>query len=295
VIPLHANSLLLVYFFGVGACIGSFLNVVIARLPNDESVVRPRSRCPTCKNPIAWYDNIPLLSFLLLRARCRHCGARIALRYFVVEFLMGALSAALWLRFGWSWEMLLWLPMFAALLAIAYLDIDEWWVPDRIVFPAMLWVGAGSFLPGGVSPIDALWGLGPALLAVSVAWVFQKLTGKEGLGFGDVKLLAVLGLATGLMGGLGILVLAALQATVIGVVVLLTGGHQSHKADGHREGQATENPNDDGEEEEEWIPPPRAIPFGPFLVLATFEVVLLPSLFGDLHLRFVQMIMESIG
>lgn len=300
--PALAHDLLLPYWFAVGACIGSFLNVVIFRLPAGLSIVTPRSHCPRCKHPIAWYDNLPLLSWLILRARCRHCGARIAVRYFLVELLMAGLTAALWMRFSWSWDFAVWLPLFAALLAIAFLDIDEWWVPDVITYPAAAWAFAASFIPGGLRPQEALLGLGPAVLALAVAWGFQKIARKEGLGFGDIKLLGVLGLAVGLVPGLAVLILAALQGAVVGLVVVLTGGHRPSTpnaapsdppATEPRDNEApaaAEPPHDD----EEWTPPPHAFPFGPFLVLAAFEVVLLPQLFANLPTRFALLFWERL-
>ena len=285
---------MIAYAFVMGASVGSFLNVVICRLPEEQSIVTPRSRCPKCGTQIAWYDNIPLLSWVLLRARCRHCGTRIAFRYFVVELLMAALSVALWLRFGWTWDLLVWWPLTAAFLAIAFLDIDEWWVPDVVVFPAMVWAGAAAFIPDGLAPLDALLGLGPAVLAFVVAWGFEKVTGREGLGLGDVKLLAALGFAVGLHNGLGILVLAAFQGALVGVVVLAFGGHPASANAGRRaEAGDPEGSEDSGEDD--WVPPPRAIPFGPFLVLGTLEVVLLPDVFANIPQRVVVALMDVLG
>jgi leader peptidase (prepilin peptidase) / N-methyltransferase len=260
------------YVFALGACIGSFLNVVIARLPAGESIVHPRSRCPSCKQPIAWYDNVPLLSFLILRARCRRCRAPIASRYFVVELLTACIYTACWLRFGLSYELCLWLPLSAALMAIVFLDIDHWWVPDVIVFPSMVLALAASFLPDRLPPLVALAGVLPALFVRGIAWVFALITKKEGLGLGDVKLLALIGIAVGPIAGLSVLLLAAVQGSLIGILVVLTGGHQS-----------VEQPRaaDLETDQEEWVPPPRAIPFGPFLVLGALEVVLLPDIFAE--------------
>ena len=266
------KPLIFAYVFALGACVGSFLNVIVARLPAGESIVHPRSRCPRCKHPIAWYDNLPLLSYLLLRARCRSCKAPIASRYFVVELLTAVVFTTFWLRFGWSLELVLWLPLSAALLAITFLDIDHWWVPDVIVFPSMLWALASAFLPERISPLLALLGLLPALFVWGIAWLFALVTRREGLGFGDVKLLALLGLAVGPIAGLSVLLLASVQGSVVGILVLLTGGHQG----------VAPPPADPAEADEAWVPPPRAIPFGPFLVLGAFEVVLLPEVFAGL-------------
>ncbi|MBI5511311.1 MAG: prepilin peptidase [Deltaproteobacteria bacterium] len=300
------STLLTAYAFGVGACIGSFLNVVIARLPAGESVVRPRSRCPTCKHPIAWYDNIPLLSYALLCGRCRHCRQTIQARYFLVELAVGCLFAAFWVRFGLSFELVVWLPLAAALMAIVFLDIDHWWIPDVIVIPAMVLTFAAAWLPGRLSPVVALLGLLPALFVWGIAWIFEVVTKREGLGLGDVKLLALLGLALGPVDGLSVLLLAALQGSVIGVLVLLTGGHRTAASAEPPKNPATPEaappspaptppatptaapgvavapPAPASADDDDWVPPPRAIPFGPFLVLAALEVVLLPEPFADL-------------
>lgn len=272
------DALILVYLAVVGLCVGSFLNVVIARLPAGESVLRPRSRCPRCMAPIAWYDNVPLVSYLLLRARCRGCAAPIAVRYPLVELLMGALSVALYVRFGLSWELLRWWPVVAALLAIVFLDIDHWWVPDRITFPAMLWAAGFAFAPDGVSPVQAVVGLAPAVCVLVFGWLFMKLTGREGIGLGDIKLLVLMGLMLGAWQTLLALLAASLQGALVGTVVTLFGGHRS---------AATPMASDDG-----WVPPPRAIPFGPFLVLGVIEVLLVPGL-ASLPFRLTSLLLPS--
>src|SRR5690606_29195266 len=120
----------------LGAVVGSFLNVIIVRWPAGQSVVTPRSRCPGCGQLIRWYDNIPILSFVWLRGRCRRCGRSISYRYPLVELLMLCLTLALWARFGLSWSFVLWFPLSAAMVAITFLDLDHWWVPDLLTFPA---------------------------------------------------------------------------------------------------------------------------------------------------------------
>jgi leader peptidase (prepilin peptidase) / N-methyltransferase len=258
------------YITIVGLCVGSFLNVVISRLPENLSIVRPSSRCPQCKNPIAWYDNLPVVSWLVLRARCRHCKKPIPARYPLVETLTAGVFAAFYVRFGLTWELAAWLPLAAALLAITFLDIDHWWVPDVITYPAMVFAMACSVLPGRLGIVQAALGLLPALLLWGVGFAFEKILGKEGLGFGDVKLLALLGLALGLRETMALLFLGAAQGAVIGSLLLLTGGHEQSKAGA---------PTPAALADDDWVPPARAIPFGPFLTLAAFEVVLLPDIF----------------
>jgi len=306
---------MLTYVGLVGAVVGSFLNVVIARLPAGESLVRPRSRCPHCHTTIRWYDNIPVVSWLVLRARCRHCGAPISARYPLVELLMAALALAVYARLGPTWLLLEWLPLVAAMLAVTFLDIDHWWVPDVITFPAMAWALAGALLPGGIGLASALWGLAPALFLWGFAWLFERVMKREGMGLGDVKLLAVIGLAVGPLAAVVVLLLASLQGSVVGLVVILTGGH-NRAGDGARpsagsgptardtqeatpEVSATSpadtpevsatSPASQGDEDDDWIPHPRAIPFGPFLVLATYEVLLLPEVFVDKPLALMRL------
>src|SRR5215813_7301003 len=142
--------------FAVGACVGSFLNVCIYRMPADESVVWPHSRCPGCGTPIAWYDNVPLVSLALLRARCRSCGAVIPARYPLVEAATGALALASLARFGVTPFALLAFAFSAALLLITFIDLDHRFIPDEVSLPGIVVGCAASFLPGGVTPLDAL-------------------------------------------------------------------------------------------------------------------------------------------
>jgi leader peptidase (prepilin peptidase)/N-methyltransferase len=284
----------LTYVGVVGAAIGSFLNVVVARLPAGESLVRPRSRCPHCHAMIRWYDNVPVVSWLVLRARCRVCRAPISIRYPLVEALMATLALAVFTRVGLTWQLLLWLPLAAAMLAITFLDIDHYWVPDVITFPCMAWALAGSLLPGGLGLSTALYGLAPALFLWAFAWTFERVMKREGMGLGDIKLLAVIGLALGPLSALVVLLLASLQGSVAGLVVLATGGHQrvGDEAHGGEEPLPPEAPGSGApptaDDEDDWTPHPRAIPFGPFLVLGAYQVLLLPEVFLDKPLALMR-------
>lgn len=274
------------YITCLGACVGSFVNVVVARLPNRLSVVRPRSRCPQCLASLAWYDNIPIISWCMLLGRCRNCQKPIPMRYVLVEVLCAGLFAALYAHLGNTWPLLTWLPLSAALLAIVFLDIDHWWVPDVITYPGMLWALVTQLLPGERGIVWALWGLLPALLLYGVGFVFEKVTGKEGMGLGDIKLLAMLGLALGPSDSFTVLMLAALQGALMGTLIIATGGHKdaSHGAQTVPAALA----------EDDWTPHPHAVPFGPFLALACFEVVLLPDIFGQWHTRLAALIVEGL-
>ncbi|TMA67662.1 MAG: prepilin peptidase [Deltaproteobacteria bacterium] len=157
--------------FTVGACIGSFLNVCIHRLPADESIVRPGSHCPRCSTPIAWYDNLPLVSWAWLGARCRACRARIPARYPLVEGATGALALLALARFGATPAAAVAFAFSAALLLITFIDLDHRFIPDEVSLPGVVVGLASAFLPGRVAPLDALLGVlvGGASLTGSLA------------------------------------------------------------------------------------------------------------------------------
>lgn len=177
-----------------GSIIGSFLNVCIYRLPRHESIVWPASRCPACGQRIAAYDNIPILAFLWLRGRCRACRAPISFRYPLVEAVNGFGYAAIVWRFGPDWSSLAYAALFSALLVVTFIDLDHQIIPDRITLPGIPLgiLCAAAVLPIGI--VDSLLGvlLGGGLLWL-MAWLSPYLFGKEGMGGGDIKLLAMVG------------------------------------------------------------------------------------------------------
>jgi leader peptidase (prepilin peptidase)/N-methyltransferase len=236
-----------------GLVVGSFLNVVIHRLPRGESVVRPRSRCPRCDHAISAWDNVPVLSYLWLRARCRHCGVHISLRYPAVELFTGLVFAAIALRYGAAPMTPVWCAFAAALIAAAAIDIDHRIIPDEIslggLVVALLLVPAASALGGEPIAGAVLWSVGGALLGGGMLWtvgfVHARLAvalGREfphwpgegeeipkpgsldywvwfpGLGFGDVKLLAMIGAAVGPFGVFETILVAALTGLVGGLI-----------------------------------------------------------------------------
>ena len=217
---------------------------------------------------------------------------------------MAALALALWLRLGPSWELALWAVLAPALLAVVFLDIDHYWVPDVITYPAMLLALSASFLPGGLGPLDALLGLVPAVSLWIFALAFERITGREGMGLGDIKLLAVIGLALGAFPALLVLLWGSVQGSIAGAIVLVAGGHRpagsSASAGGETVPTRAAGPEGDGGDEaaapaasgdtddEAWVPHPRAIPFGPFLVLGCYEVLLVPELFVEGPLRLMR-------
>jgi len=208
--------------FTAGAVLGSFLNVCIHRLPADESIVWPGSRCPRCAAPIAWYDNIPLLSWLWLGARCRACRGTIAARYPLVEAATGGLAVLALVHFGPTIQAGVAFAFTAALLLITVIDIDHRFIPDEVSLPGVAVGVAASFLPGGIAPLDAVAGVlagGGVLWAV--AWGYERLRGVEGMGRGDVKLLAMIGAFVGWRGIPGVLIVASVAGSVVGAVLVV--------------------------------------------------------------------------
>jgi leader peptidase (prepilin peptidase) / N-methyltransferase len=211
-----------IFAFVFGAVVGSFLNVCICRLPNDESVVSPPSHCPRCDYRIRWYDNIPVLSYLVLRGKCRGCGTHISVQYPLVELLTGALTLALFLKFGPSPAFAVLFVLTCALVVITFIDLEHQIIPDVISLPGIV-VGFGcSFLFPNFGWLNSLIGIlvgGGSLLVV--AYGYQFLTKKDGMGGGDIKLLAMLGAFFGWKAVLFIIFASSLIGSVIGVSVML--------------------------------------------------------------------------
>lgn len=251
----------ILFAFGFGAAVGSFLNVVIARVPKGESIVSPGSRCPQCKREIRWYDNLPLISWIVLRAKCRGCGLPIPIRYPLVEASGALLAVAVVERvqpLPWAVATFAFL---SALVALTYIDLDHWLLPRRITIPFAVLGLAASFLPGGPEPLSSLLGAlaGGASLVV-VGWAAEKVLKKEAMGEGDVWLLGMIGAWLGLAALLPVVLLASLQGSVVGgLLVLLAKRAPPPKPTGDAETDA-------------WEPPSAtALPFGPFLALAAAE------------------------
>ncbi len=281
----------------LGLCIGSFLNVVIYRVPvmmerdtwvssalqltdaeawrrvfgakqepspalataysaletsieglEPLGIAKPRSRCPACGHVIKWYENIPLLGWLMLRGKCSSCGTRISPRYPLVELATGTLFGVIAWKFGPQWSTLLWCGFAAVLVALAGIDWDTTYLPDSMTLPLM-WAGLIAAAMGWI-PIplkQALWGAVAGYLSLwAVYWAFKLATGKEGMGYGDFKLLAALGAWLGPLMILPILLMASVVGAVVGI------GMKMSKS--LREG--------------------RYVPFGPFLVGGALVVLL---------------------
>ena len=219
----------------LGLAIGSFLNVVIWRLPRGESLAKPRSRCPSCGAAIRPWDNIPLVSWLALRGRCRNCGTRISPRYPFVEALTAAAFVGAALSRGVDDDLALWLPFAAMLIAVAGIDLDHRIIPNRIVVPGAVWgvVAAVLFRPDNLD--DALIAGGIAFTALFLI----ALAYPAGMGMGDVKLAGVIGIYLG-SGVAPAMLVAFLAGSIVGLAIIAREGGDARK---------------------------KGIPFGPFLAL----------------------------
>lgn len=250
-----------VFIFGL--LVGSFLNVCIVRLPRDRSIVSPPSHCPRCRASIKFYDNIPVVSFLLLRGKCRNCGEPISWRYPAVELLNALMSAWTVHEFGIGGEAFLIMALCSSLIVITFIDFDYQIIPDVITLPGML-VGltlapffmsalsdplpfhldyllphAGPYLTGFINSfIGLLLGGGPLL---AIGWAWEKLRHVEAMGGGDVKLMGMVGSFLGWKGALLTIMLGALVGSIAGLILIVLNRHKMEKV----------------------------IPFGPYLALGT--------------------------
>jgi leader peptidase (prepilin peptidase)/N-methyltransferase len=243
---LFSPPVLDVLFFVLGAIIGSFLNVCIYRIPADRSIVRPGSRCPVCGGPIAGYDNIPLVSYLLLRGRCRKCGCNISIRYPLVELLTAALFVVFSRVLGLSIELPVTLAFACLLIAASFIDLDHMIIPDVLSVGGLLFGVALSFVRPSFGSADslgsllagagALKGMPAALerLATSLGGVlagggvlyaiaasYELVRKKEGMGGGDIKLLGMIGAFCGIEGVIFSLVIGSFIGAAVGIPLML--------------------------------------------------------------------------
>jgi len=212
----------------VGLVVGSFSNVCIHRLPERQSVVRPRSRCPRCGAPIGAADNVPILSYLVLRGRCRACRATISPRYPLVEAANGAMYFALARLMGPTPAAAVAMAFVTALLILTLIDYDHQLLPDAITLPGIAVSLAASFLPGPPTPLSsALAAAGGYLAFWAVAFAYRRTRGVEGLGQGDWKLAAMLGAFLGWERMLLTVLFASVLGTVVGLALIVARGRSS--------------------------------------------------------------------
>ncbi|NOZ87589.1 MAG: prepilin peptidase [Deltaproteobacteria bacterium] len=250
-----------------GLCIGSFLNVVIARLPAGESLVSPGSRCPKCRMPISAFDNIPLLSYLVLLGRCRYCKARISARYPFVELLSGLLSAAIVKIHGPGLVSVSYLLLCYGLVAASFIDMELRIIPNKITLAGIITGFALSLFPGGLGPLESLGGaiLGGGIL-LGMMLLYLVIRGIEGMGFGDVKLLAMIGSFIGFQGVAITLVIGSIT-TILTSFVLAALGKLKPESPGSTRGG--------NEIKASWRY--ASLPFGPFLSVGAIAYVLFGS------------------
>ncbi|HCC55303.1 MAG TPA: prepilin peptidase [Desulfobulbaceae bacterium] len=220
------EDMLFIFVALFGSLIGSFLNVVIVRLPEEGgSIVFPASHCQSCKKPISWYDNIPLLSFIVLRGRCRQCGERISWRYPLVEAAMTFLALALYQHFGFTILYPVYFVFCAALLVVIFIDVQHQIIPDVISLPGIVLGFALSFVNPFVSWQDAglgiLFGGGSLYLVAMGYYLFTK---REGMGGGDIKLLAMIGAFLGWQSLPFVVFASSVLGTVVGVWAMVKQG-----------------------------------------------------------------------
>ena len=274
------STVLIVLSIVLGLLVGSFLNVVIYRVPvmlqrdwrqqccefleldekkfsKDDptakhkifNLVKPDSHCPQCNAPVRAWQNIPILSYVLLRGKCAGCQKPISMRYPIIELVTGLLSGVVAWQFGATWLALAFLVLTWSLISLTMIDFDHQLLPDNITLP-LLWLGllVNALLPGTtVSAADAVLGAIIGYMSLwSLYWVFKMLTGKEGMGYGDFKLLAALGAWMGWQSLLLIVILSSLVGAIVGIALLLLRGRDRN------------------------IP----IPFGPYLAGAGFIAML---------------------
>jgi leader peptidase (prepilin peptidase)/N-methyltransferase len=210
------------FAFIFGLCIGSFLNVCIYRLPAAKSISHPRSSCPKCGELIRFYDNIPVFSYMILRGKCRFCGEPISLRYPVIEILTGLFALITFVKYGLSLEALIYFVYIVSLLVITFIDIDHQIIPDVITLPGIPIFFIASFALPDISYLESILGIligGGSLLLV--AWTYNLITKKEGMGGGDIKLLAMIGAVIGWKGVLFTIFVGSAVGTIAGMLVML--------------------------------------------------------------------------
>ena len=221
-----SNLLIMIIIFIFGLCIGSFMNVCIYRLPLSKSIANPpRSMCPSCDSLIRFYDNIPVISYLWLKGRCRHCNAPISIRYMLVEVITGIAALSVFLKFGLTLEGLVYFIFISTLLVITFIDIDHKIIPNVITFPGIPMGLVASFALPTLAFKDSALGLlvgGGSLWFI--AWAYHLITHKEGMGGGDIKLLAMIGTIVGWQGVILTIFISSAVGTLVGMTVILFKG-----------------------------------------------------------------------
>jgi len=244
------------FAFIFGAVVGSFLNVCIFRIPAEESIIKPLSQCPRCHHPVRFYDNIPIISFILLRGKCRDCGGKISWRYPLVELITAALALLLFLQFGLTLKFLAFFIFTAVLIVITFIDLDHQIIPDVVTLPGIPIFLLVAIFVVKVPWMESLIGLliGGGLL-FAIAFIYQLITKREGMGGGDIKLLAMVGGFLGWKSLIFILLFSSFSGAIVGITAMIIKKQDMKYA----------------------------VPFGPFLSAAAIAYLFL----GDAFMRFL--------
>ncbi len=238
----------------LGAALGSFLNVLIYRLPEETSIIFPASRCPHCRKAIRFYDNIPVISYILLKGRCRECHEKISFRYPLVELITAVISLLLFWKFGLTFQYLFSFIFVCALMVITFIDLDHQIIPDVITLPGIPIFFLAAVFAMNLRFLDAFLGflIGGGCL-YGIAFVYELVTKREGMGGGDIKLLAMIGAFLGWQSLLFVLLVSSLLGAVVGISLMMVKGQDMKYA----------------------------VPFGPFLSFAAVAYIF----FGDYAIR----------
>lgn len=254
--------------FLFGACAGSFFNVCIHRMPREESIVNPPSHCPKCNQRIQWYDNIPLISFLLLRGKCRHCGTSISPRYLFIELLTASLFLAVWLKYEFQWVAPIYWVLVGGLIVSTFIDFEHYIIPNEITYGGVLVGLALSLLCPSLHEVETIGasvlrslmgGLTGSVTLLVIAMAGEKLFKKEAMGMGDVKFIAGIGAFLGWQAALFTIFASSVVGGVIGLLLVVT----SKKGWGSR------------------------IPYGPYIALAALLWIFLGRELINWYLGFL--------
>ncbi len=236
------------FFFIIGAILGSFANVLIVRMPAHENIAWPGSHCRNCKTAVRWFDNIPILSYLILRGRCRKCKSRYSPRYLLVEVLMATLFWALYQKNGLQWTLIEYLVFTFGLVTVTFIDFDHMILPDKFTLSGIVLGLVGAAVNPERSFLDAFWGVlfGGGFL-YAIAYLYAVLRKQEGMGGGDIKLLGWIGALLGWQAIPFVIIVSSLVGSAVGVILAMR----------NRSGMQT------------------AIPFGPYLAMSALIYILL--------------------
>lgn len=243
-----------ILIFVIGSIIGSFLNVCIYRLPRNKSIIFPSSYCPSCNTKIKWFDNIPIISFILLQGKCRSCKGKISLRYPLVEILTSVLLILLYSRYSLSLSFFAYSLLTFSLIIVTFIDFEQQIIPDEITYPLIVIGLILSFFSPRIGIIDSILGI---LICGGLLYLIV-IVSRGGMGGGDVKLAAAIGSFLGFKAGLASLVFAFISGGLVGAILLLTG------IKGRKD----------------------PIPFGPFIVFGALIIVLFSELIPRVFLFF---------